>query len=207
MTEETTFKFNNDGSIDIPVDNKPVRFVKESDLLAVKGGAESKVKEWETKETQFNTSLAEANRLRDEEHQNLLKTQAAHEQLKSTHSDYDTLKTKVGELEKENGSHKESIGKHETELANRIRYNLITFHSVTEESLKGKDLSQLRNIEEAAKILGPGKKGGPANYDGGGGPPGGGSAPEKPIDRAHRILEEHEAKGHRIGARASAVIK
>ena len=206
MTEETTYKFNDDGSLDLPIEGKPVRFVREAHLLALKGSSENKARDWEVKEAKFNTDLAEANRLRDETHQTLLQEQAAHEQLKSAHSDYDTLKTRVGELETENGSHKENVGKLETELTNRIRTKLIKFHGVKEDILKDKNLSQLRNLEEAAEILGPGK-GKPANYDGGGGPPGGGSAPETALDRAHRILEEHEAKGHRIGAKTAPVPK
>ena len=97
-----TFKANADGSFDLPAGegNKPVRFVKESDLLAVKGGAETKVKEWEGKETDFNTKLAESNRLRDETHTSLLKAQAEHEQFKDGVKDYATLKEKVGGLEK-----------------------------------------------------------------------------------------------------------
>lgn len=201
-----TFQLNKDGSVDLPVEGKPTRFVKETDLLAVKGGAESRVKEWEAKETKFNTDLAEANRLREEEHQNLLKAQAAHEQLATQYKDYDAVKTRAGELEKEVNSHKERLTKHETELAERIKTSLINHHGASAEALKDKTLDQLRTIEEAAKVFGGNGKGGKARYDGGSGGPSGGNV-ETPSDRAKRILEEHEAKGHRIGAHSAPPAK
>lgn len=162
-TDDLTF--NTDGSIDIPVDGKPLRFVKESDLLAVKGAKETAETALGTATTKFNTDLAEANRVKEESHTALLQSQAANEQLKTTQTDHDTLKTRVGELETELGSLKESVGKHETEIANRIRHTLITHHGATEDALKEKDLIQLRNVEDAAKIFGNGKGGKPANYD------------------------------------------
>lgn len=192
---DTTYTFNTDGSIDLTVDEKPIRFVKEADLLAVKGGAEGKAKEWETEKTKLQIDIAESNRLRDENHQSLLAAQAAKEQLETQHSDYDTNKTKVGELETEVGSNKENVGKLETELANRIRQNLVA-RGALEDAIKDKTLEQLRNLEEAATLFGNGnpKKPIPARYDGGQGGPAGGSTPTNPTDRATRILEEHDAR-------------
>ena len=193
MPEEPTYTFNTDGSIDIPKDGKPVRFVKETDLLTVKGVAEGKAQQWENEKAKSQTDLAEANRLREETHQSLLAAQAAREQLVEQYKDYDTHKTRVGELETELGSVKESVGKHETELANRIRASLLG-HGATEEAIKGKTLDQLRNLEEAARVFGNKPTPTPARYDGGQGGPAGGDVPEKPIERAQRIIEEHEAK-------------
>ncbi len=197
MTEQN-FTPNTDGSIDLPINGVSVRFVKESDLLAVKGGSETKVKEWEVDKSKMNTDLAEANRLREESHSQLLQERAAKEQLVTNYSDYDTVKTKVGELETELGSTKESLGNLQTELAERLRQNLITGHGATEESIKEKNLDQLRNIEEAAKLLGAGSNAvKPANF-GGDRVPGDGAAPEDPLDRAKRIIEEHERKSGRM---------
>jgi len=197
MVDTPTFTFNQDGSVDLPVDGKPIRFVKESDLLAVKGGAETKGKEWDAKEAGFNTQLAEANRLREEEHQTLLKAQAEHEQLVAKYNDYDATKTRVGELEKESAGHKERSTKLETELAERLRTGLVTYYGATAEALKDKTLDQLRSIEEAAKLIKGNGSGGKARYDGGGGSS---STPESPLDMARRILEDAESRGHRIGA-------
>ncbi|KKN60912.1 hypothetical protein LCGC14_0527110 [marine sediment metagenome] len=194
---ELTYTFNNDGSLDVPVDGQSVRFVKESDLLAVKGVAEGKAKEWENEKAKSQSDLAEANRLREETHQSLLVAQAAKEQLVTQYSDYDTHKTRVGELETELGSAKEIVGKHEVELTNKMRLNLIA-RGASEETIKDKTLDQLRNLEEAAKLFGNGNKGGvPARYDGGQGS-GGDGVPETPTDRARRILEEHDAKKGKV---------
>lgn len=196
-------KFNNDGSVDLPVEGKPIRFVKESDLLAIKSGKEQAEKGWGEKEAQFNTQLAEANRLREESHQQLLQAQAASEKLVEQYKDYDTHKTRVGELEKELGSHKERLTGYEKELVGRIHQSLVGV-GATEDNLKDKTLDQLRSLEEAAKVFGKEFKVVPARYDGG--KAGGGGALETPLERAHRILEEHEAKGHRIGAKTLAKV-
>lgn len=190
------FAFNQDGSVDLDVEGAKVRYVKESDLLAVKGGSETKEKEWENEKASFNTQLAEANRLRDETNQSLLQERAAKEQLVETYKDYDTHKRRVGELETENGTLKESVGKSDDELAGRIRHALIMQHGASEDGVKEKTLPQLRNLEEAARLFGngKGKQPVPARYDGGQGGPAGGSVPEKPIERAQRIIAEHEAK-------------
>jgi len=190
------FAFNQDGSVDLEVEGAKVRYVKESDLLAVKGGSETKEKEWENEKASFNTQLAEANRLRDETNQSLLQERAAKEQLTTQYADHDTIKRRVGELETENGTLKEGVGKFEEELAGRIRHALIMQHGASEDGVKEKTLPQLRNLEEAARLFGngKGKQGIPARYDGGGGGPAGGSVPESSLDRANRILEEHDAK-------------
>lgn len=202
VTQPQQPAFNQDGSVDLPLEGKSVRFVKEADLLAVKGGVQNREKEWSNKEASFNTQLAEANRLREETHQNLLRTQAERDNLKEQYKDYDTHKTRVGELETELGSHKERLTKTETALAERMRQALAGA-GASEESLKDKTLDQLRSLEEAAKVFGREVKAKPANYDGG--KQGGGSAPESSLDRAKRILEEHEAQGRRIGSRNTPV--
>jgi len=207
MTTEPTYNFNADGSISIPVSGIPTRYVKESDLLAVKGSSETKVREWEGKESQLNTNLAEASRLREESHNQLLQERAAKEQLQGKYNDYDTIKTKVGELETSLNASKEVVGKHEIELAGRIRTSLMATYNVAEETLKDKDLSQLRNLEDAAKIIGPGKNtNNKPKYDAAGGL-GGGSTPETPTERANRILEEHDAKHGRLPKVSNAGIK
>lgn len=190
------FTFNQDGSVDLDVEGNKVRYVKESDLLAVKGGSEAKEKDWETEKASFNTQLAEANRLRDESNQSLLQERAAKEQLVTQYADYDTHKRRVGELETEVGTLKEGVSKSDDELAGRIRHDLIMQHGASEDGVKEKTLPQLRNLEEAARLFGngKGKQGIPARYDGGTGGPAGGSVPESPLDRANRILEDHDAK-------------
>lgn len=190
------FAFNQDGSVDLEVEGAKIRFVKESDLLAVKGGSEAKEKEWENEKASFNTQLAEAHRLRDESNNSVLQERAAKELLITQYADFDTHKRRVGELETEVGTLKEGVGKFEEELAGRIRHTLIIQHGASEDGVKEQTLPQLRNLEEAARLFGngKGKQGLPARYDGGQGGPAGGSAPETSLERANRILEEHDAK-------------
>ena len=197
---DLTYTANDDGTINVNSDGTVLKYVKESDLLAVKGGSQTKVKEWETEKATFNTQLAEANRLRDEDHNSLLQERTVREQLEDKFKDYETHKARVGELETELNSHKEVVGKHEIELADRIRQTLIAVHGAHEDALKDKNLDQLRHLEEAAKVFGS-NTGRLPRYDGGGGGPSGGGVPESSLDRARRILEEHEAKGHKIGAK------
>jgi len=171
------FTFNHDGSVDLDVEGQKVRFVKEADLLAVKGGSEQKEKDWENEKASFNAQLAEANRLRDESNALLQQERAAKEQLTTKYADYDTHKARVGELETETGTLKESIGRFEEELVGRIRHNLIMYNGASEDAVKDKTLPQLRNLEEAARVFGNGNKGKqglPARYDGGQGVPSGG---------------------------------
>lgn len=193
---QTELTFNPDGSVVLPVDGKKVRFVKESDLLAVKGGAEGKEKEWNDKEAGFNTQLAESNRLREETHQTLLQAQAERDSLKEQYQDYDTHKSRVGELETELGSHKEKLAITELALAQRMHQALVGA-GATEESLKDKTLDQLRSLEEAAKIFGREVVPKPAHYDNG--KQGASGAAETPLERAGRILDDAEARGHRMG--------
>jgi len=184
MSED--LKFNNDGSIDLTVEDKPVRFVKESDLLAVKGAREKLEQGWETEKATFNTQLAEANRLREESNSQLLQVQAAKEQLAEQYKDYDTHKTRVGELETNLVSHREKLASHEKELSERMHQSLIGA-GATEESLKEKTLDQLRSLEEAAKVFGKSVK--PANYDGNKGLGAGTPLIGKPMELARQAYE------------------
>ena len=203
---ELTYTSNDDGSLNIKVEDKDVRYVKESDLLAVKGASETKGKEWETEKATLNTNLAEANRLRDEDHQNLLKEQTTVTQLRDQYKDFDAFKTKAGELTTVVETHTEAMGKLEKEVADRIRKTLTKYYKVKEDTLKDKDLPQLRSLEESARILGTGVPAGAANYDGGPSGPAGDNVPEKPIDRAKRIIEELGDKGHVIGGKGKAPV-
>ena len=202
MTENPngTFTFNKDGSVDLPVEGKPIRFVKESDLLAVKGGAESKQKEWDTEKTTLSNQLTEVSKLRDETHQKFLQAQAEKEQLAEKYKDYDTWKSKVGEQEKSLKDIQDTLKKHQEELMSRVKSGLIA-SGVKEESLKDKTLDQLRNLEEAAKLFGAGKQGKPASYDRGTG--GKESGAETAFDRAKRIIAAQEERQN-VRAKASS---
>src|SRR4030042_700756 len=190
MPENNGYTVNQDGSIDIAMDGKPIRFVKESDLLAVKSGKEEATKSWEGERTKFQADLAEANRIREDAHNQLLQTQANSQKLLEQYKDYDTIKTRAGDLEKEVGSHKEKLSKNEKDLVTRITQNLISA-GAKEDQLKGKTLDQLKQLEMSADIFG--RKATPARYDSS---RGGGGVAESQLERATRILADAEEKGH-----------
>jgi len=151
-----TYTVNEDGTINIMVDGKVIKHVKESDLLAVKGGSEKK-------EGELLSQIAEANRLKDETHNQLLQEQAAKEQLEEQAKEGATLKPKVGELETQLNAAQESRKQLEEELLGMKRSHLAVQYKVSEESLKDKDMNQLRNLEDALQLVG--NKGKPAKYD------------------------------------------
>ena len=187
--DATTFKQEQDGAFTISMDKKPVRLVKESDLLAVKGSSEAKLNEWNTERATLTSKVEESTKAQETVRQELLKEQALKEQLATKYKDYDTLTSRVGELTKELDTHKTSLQKHQEELTKRIKAQLLTSGAM-EESLRDKNLDQLRNLEEAARIFGSKGKG--ANYDGGGG--GGNPNPETPFERAKRVVATQEEK-------------
>ena len=196
-----TFTPNTDGTISVMVDDKPMRFAKESDLLAVKRGSETKETEWGTKESAFQTQLAESTRLTNESHTATLQERAALEVLTEKTKNYDTLTTKVGELETAAITHTDTVGKLESEIAEHLRAALVGIHKAPEDAIKDKDITQLRTLLESAKVFGKGNgsNGQPANYDGGSGGPGAGSAPETAEQRMQRIIDHAKETGHTFG--------
>lgn len=161
MSEPTgTYTTNDDGSLTVELEGKSTKFVKESDLLAVKGGAERK-------ESELLAQIAESNRLKDETHNQLLQVQATNEQLDGQAKESATHKQRVGELEGELNAATEGRRQLEEELLGMRRTHLATGYNVSEESLKDKTADQLKNLEEALKLTG-GKTpaGKPANIDG-----------------------------------------
>ncbi len=202
-----TFTPNTDGTISIKMDGKDIRYAPESDLLAVKRGSETKETAWGTKESSYQTQLAEATRVQGESHTNLLQERAALEVLTEKTKNYDTLTTRVGELETAAVTHTDTVGKLETEIAEHLRTALVGIHGAKEDAIKEKDLTQLRTLLESAKVFGTNGGSGnskPANYDGGPDGPGAGSVPETPEQRAQRILDDAKATGHHFGGIATA---
>ena len=194
MTEVdgTTFKPTQDGAFEVMIDKKAIRLVKETDLLSLKGANEERATKWDTERVSNETKVKELANAQETTRQQLLQEQAAKEQLLSKYKDYDTHVSRVGELTKEIDTHKSTLQKAHDELALRIKSGLTTY-GASEESLKDKNLEQLRNLEEAAKILGKqAPQGKQARYDGGGH---NGTPPaETAYERASRIVAAAEEK-------------
>lgn len=183
-----TYTPNQDGTFTINLDGKATKLVKESDLLAVKGASETARKEYESAQTKYQTDLAEANRVKDESHTQLLQERAAKEQLEKDAQEGANLKTKVGELETTNATLEQSRGKLEEELTGMKRSTLVTQFKVDEAKVKDMNLDQLRQTESSLQLVGVGNPK-PANYDGGGGGAGGGTAPTSVLDQAKQELK------------------
>lgn len=181
---EQTYITNADGSVTIKMEGKDTKFVKESDLLTVKGASEQVRKEYEDKVTKYQTDLAEANRKHDELHQTLLQKDAALEQLQTKAEEHDTLTTKVGELQSQLSAADENRRKTEEELLGIKRSTFSTTYKVDPEKVKEMSLDQLREAEKNFNLVGfQSNPNQPARYDGGGGGSGA-TTPLSPIEQA-----------------------
>ena len=163
MGEISVLAVNKDGSVDLTMDGNKVRFVKESDLGAVKNG----LKEKEDEITKLQTGLANANAKYDGEHQELLKVRASHGELEKSAGESATLKQQVEDLTKQMAGIKDTSGKLEVKYAERLRAQLIQGYKIDQEKIKDKGLADLENMEQTLNLTG--YKPLPANYDGKGG--------------------------------------
>lgn len=174
MLQSQAGDFNQDGSITIEIDGQKIKFVKDSDLQAVKGGA----KEVETERDSLRTQLATANSKYDSEHQSLLQLRTSHAELEKQVASNATTQEQLNALTSERDSLKESVTSYETKLTDRLKGILTTGYNVGTEKLEGKTLADLENMESVLTETGHNPK--PANYDGAG-VPGGGTGSNKPF--------------------------
>jgi len=182
---------NQDGSITITLDGKKIKFVRESDLGAVK----VQLKEREGELTKFQTDLANANTKYDGEHQELLKVRASHEELEKSAGESATYKQQVEDLTKQMAGLKETSGGLETRYTERLRTQLTEGFKVDAEKIKDKGLADLETIEQTLILTG--YQPAPANYDGkggGGGAPAGSLVGKSPLALATMGYEENTKK-------------
>ena len=149
-----------DGSVTIKVDGKNVKFVKESDLGAVKSALTGK----ETEVSKLQADLATANTKYDTEHQETLKERAARETAEKDSKENATLKTQVGELTTKVADLTKVGGEHANKLTEQTRSRLITGYKIDAEKIKDMALEDLERTE--ANLILVGAKPTPANYDG-----------------------------------------
>lgn len=152
-----------DGTISLKLDGKDIKFVKESDLGAVK--AQLKDKDGEV--TKLQTDLATANTKASDSHQEVLKERASKETFEKDAGESATLKTKVEELTTEVTGLKTSSGEKDTKLTERLRAILTDGYKIDKEKIKDMALDDLEKTE--ATLVLTGVKPTPANYDGKGG--------------------------------------
>jgi hypothetical protein len=155
---DLTVTVNQDGSVVVPIEGKPVRFVKESDLLAVKGGAEKVKSDFDALTNQHSTVVNDWTGKFNAEHQAHLQTQAAHEQLKTTAKDLESKAARLADLEKDITAAKESGKQLSDKLLGRVKASLTSL-GLKEDVFKDKNLNQLEEMENLAAAMGkqPGK--------------------------------------------------
>jgi len=171
MSDNQGFVTNSDGSITVELDGKKVKFVLESDLGAIKAASKDK----DSEITKLQTSLAGANTKFDTEHQEFLKERAAREQFEKASGESATFKQQVEDLTQQMAGLKETSGKYETSLTERLRRSLAEGYKIDLEKIKDKGLSDLEQMEQTLVLTGYVPT--PANYDGKGG--GGTSTPDE----------------------------
>lgn len=171
-----------------PVKEPTEKMVPEADLIAIKKGLTKDLKDAEKTHKEEIESLT--GKL-DEATNNFTKSEAkvkTLEENKDQSVSSEELTKAKAELE--------TATKRGEELATQAleyqRKLLVTTYGITEDAIKEKSFEQLGFLEEALELTKT-SKAGVGNYAAGAG--GGGSpAPESPMERAKRILEEADKK-------------
>jgi hypothetical protein len=165
------------------------KMVPESDLLAVKSGKESLEKRLSEVETTYKTKLSDTET-------KLYSTEAKVKQLEEQLSQANLTVSQAAVLKQQldaaTKKTEELTGK-SLEYRRRI---VASTYNVPVETVNNKSMEQLDYYEEALKAL-QGSRGNSAGGGYAGGGTGGGAAPESNLDRAKRIIADHE---HRVGA-------
>jgi predicted RNase H-like nuclease (RuvC/YqgF family) len=163
------YTLNQDGSITIKgEDGKSIKFVKESDLGAVKVA----LKEKEGEISKLQANITDLTTKYETEHQEVLKERAVKEQLEVDAKEAGTFKEKVAALETQLADLSKVSGETATKLTERLRNQLKTMYKIPDDKLSGKTLADLETIESTLQMTGLVTQ--PANYDGKGGAQGGG---------------------------------
>ena len=190
MLEIQSAGLNKDGSISIMLDGKELKFVKESDLGAVKANLSK------TDETisSLRTELATANSTIDKQKQDILKEQAAREKSESAVTENNSLKAIVADLQSKMAGHEKTSGEISNKLTGRLRTILTTQHKVDAEKIKDMSLEDLERTEATLELVGGNNRA--ANYDGRGGNNGSASALEgkSPLALATMGYENSKSK-------------
>jgi len=197
---DTTYTVDKDGAIIIKGEHGNLRYVKESDLLAVKGASESVKAEVEKTVAQHQAAVTEAQKQRDEAHAKLLQEQARIEKMEQSVKEVDAYKVKAGEFEAKLTAAETGRKGLEDELLGMKRTSFISTYKVEKDKVEKMTLAELRDAEKHLGMLGFNPQR-PANFDGGGGAPGNGSTPKTPLEKAKeellisRELAEKRRKG------------
>lgn len=159
--DNQAYTTNQDGSISIKGDDgKTVKYVRESDLGAVK----VQLKDKEGEVSKLQTDLANTTTKYDTEHQEVLKVRASNEELDKGAKEGSAWKTKAEGLETQVADLTKVSGEAATKLTERLMTHLKTTYKVGDDKLKDKALPELEQIESAFILTGVVPAA--ANYDG-----------------------------------------
>jgi len=166
--DNQTFTVEQDGAISLKgEDGSAVRYVKESDLLAVKGSRESLEQQLKEAESKSSTAMKEAEGKAESARQETLRAEARisglEDQIKSGGGTAEELARARQELEaaKQSG---EALGNKHLELRRDV---IMSKYGVPKETVASKSLEQLDVFEEALRaVIG---QSGVGNYAAGGG--------------------------------------
>jgi len=177
-------------------DGTTVKAVPESDLMAVKSGAEKDAAEHKEQLATLQTQVGELTTAKDEAHTALVEAQAAKSQLEERFKMGTATKTQVDELQTKLTTAEESVSTLNAAVLDLKKANIIAVHGVSLEILQDKTKEQLESLEEALKIVGS-KATKPATVDvagGGTGTP----EPKSAVEKAAMQLAAYKEKFHQV---------
>lgn len=178
--------------------------VPEKDLLAVKASKEKVEKQAIEAQTSHAAEIEASKVSKEEVRQQLLQTEASvsslEEAAQKSAGSTEELAAVKQKLEAAEASSAELSGK----VLEYRRSTIVAAYNVPADTIADKTIEQLDNYEEALKAVMTTK--GLGNYAVGGGG-GGAPTPERPIERAKKILQEAEEAGHVYGGGGSSFKK
>jgi len=175
-------------------DGTTIKVVPESDLMAVKSGAEKYAGEHKEQLAGLQTQVTELTTAKDEAHTALVEAQAAKTQLEEQLKEGTVTKTQVDELQTKLTTAEGSVSTLKTAVLDLKKANIVAVHGVSLETLQDKTKEQLESLEEALKIVGS-KATKPATVDvagGGTGTP----EPKTAVEKAAAQLAAYKEKYH-----------
>ena len=145
-------KQNADGSFSLIADGNTIKLVRESDLLAVKGGAGQK-------EAELYSKVAESNRQAEEFRQQLLKEQARQSEFELKLKELPSIQQKLTDATKLTETHVNRVKELESRVLDFTKNSLMQGYGVKPEALKDKTLDDISKMEQAFVSSGVPKRG------------------------------------------------
>lgn len=166
---EVTFTTEQDGAVSMKdTEGNTIRYVKETDLLSIKGSRDDLQKKLEAAESAKNTATSEADKKADTALQQQLQAEAKVESLTENIKKHTGTAEELTGLKAKLETAQEAEKSSSTELLELRRAFIVSTYKVPPDTVKDKDLSALKVFEEALKAV-VGAAGGNYAFGGGGG--------------------------------------